>query len=343
MSDSPVPVRLDRVHDAVIPRDAPVGRRFWLVLLGFGVFGGTQPFLPLPAPLPVLVMIVLLLVFLVSRNRWEGALVRRRLRRLDLDSEPPDAALAQLAALLAPHKLIDMRVAALIDARHAAIRPVAERLCALGHVGHVFRIAFDSDALTPLPPPYDVPIEPAPLQQKPAALREYSGVEPPRYTRSIRDALTMIYGPFMRTRWTRWLMFGLIALGYTMLGFLALQAALEMLAGVRPKGLDALAAGLLGGSLILLWRAARSEQWLFLSGALLVRTSTWRRDAWTLHFFPRCESTIVYVPSLGLLAVTGPGGRSFSTTLHPIAAEVAVRAFLSPLDPPPLERMTDLL
>jgi hypothetical protein len=89
----------------------------------------------------------------------------------------------------------------------------------------------------------------------------------------------------------------------------------------------------------LLWRLWHPRQWLVVPGALVVGTSTWRSARWTLEMFQAREGVLVYWADTRRLAVATRDGRSASVLAPP---DVAIRAWLSPLEPPPVEQFSDL-
>ena len=93
---------------------------------------------------------------------------------------------------------------------------------------------------------------------------------------------------------------------------------------------------------MLLWRLYRPAEWWLLPGALLVRTSTWRSDEWTLHVMRRADSVIVYWADIWTLAIASRDGQAFSRRLRQVEAEVAIRAWLSSQPTPAEETLVDL-
>ena len=98
--------------------------------------------------------------------------------------------------------------------------------------------------------------------------------------------------------------------------------------------------GLLGTSGAWSWR----KQWFVLPGALLLRTGGWRDATWRLHLFDRRTSVLVilgYARRRSLLFVAD-ADRTERTVVTRNEANLLLRGWLSPLEPPPVERLSDL-
>lgn len=93
-------------------------------------------------------------------------------------------------------------------------------------------------------------------------------------------------------------------------------------------------------------RLTSSRQWFLVPGGLLLRSAGWRQRGWTLHVFERSRSVLCLCRSRRNQgwAVSVSDGRESGTTLAtPYECEFLLRAWLSPLPPPPLEKLGDLV
>lgn len=87
-----------------------------------------------------------------------------------------------------------------------------------------------------------------------------------------------------------------------------------------------------------------SAQWLVVPGGIIVRTAPWRTRRWNVHVFDRHTSVLVVQAVRGdqwTLSVGDPECqyRASATTQE---CNLLLRAWLSPLNPPPIERLSDL-
>ena len=82
-----------------------------------------------------------------------------------------------------------------------------------------------------------------------------------------------------------------------------------------------------------------------LAGGLLLRKARWRSRQWRLYLFePRYSALALYRRNKHLWILCIAQGDSFErTTLTNREADFVLRAWLSPLSPPPVEKLTDLL
>lgn len=86
------------------------------------------------------------------------------------------------------------------------------------------------------------------------------------------------------------------------------------------------------------------RQWLLVPGGLVLRKSSWLRSGWNVHVFDRRRSVALlfrhWRQNWGLaVADADEFGLTIGTRQE---LEFALRAWLSPLSPPPVERLSDL-
>jgi hypothetical protein len=90
------------------------------------------------------------------------------------------------------------------------------------------------------------------------------------------------------------------------------------------------------------WRM--SQQWLLVPGGLVVRTSSFRRRGWKVHLFVRSRSALVAYRQMKLrwtICVADPEANQM-TMITPTECHALLRAWLSPLEPPDPDRLSDL-
>ena len=86
------------------------------------------------------------------------------------------------------------------------------------------------------------------------------------------------------------------------------------------------------------------RQWLVAPGGLILRESSFCRRAWKLHLFDRRQSVLIAHRASKRQWVAFVADREMhrQATLTESEAEFLLRAWLSPLRPPPVERLSDL-
>ncbi len=87
-----------------------------------------------------------------------------------------------------------------------------------------------------------------------------------------------------------------------------------------------------------------TRQWFVVPGAIVLRKFGWLQRRWNLQLFERCQSVVcVSHWSRNIWSATVADTRaSFSRYLTRDEAEFLLRAWLSPLPPPAVERLADL-
>lgn len=86
------------------------------------------------------------------------------------------------------------------------------------------------------------------------------------------------------------------------------------------------------------------RQWFVVPGGLALRRASWLRRGWRLHLFDRRESVAILcrLRRRRWILAMADGRQSASVVGMCEELEFALRAWLSPLDPPPAERLSDL-
>lgn len=276
---------------------------------------------PIGAPVAVLTVCVVLLL-------WLRAL---RARALRVATEAGQAALRGDA---------DHEIRAAIprlagSAAGAALTRLAEELARGGRGGLVVRIAPAGDGAPLIP--IDVAFEPRPLDQLGAALLA-AGADAD--IESLGTAPTI--GANVRRN-------VLLKGGLVFVVIFVINIAREAFRSLETRRVTtglllwcALLAVLLFLPASSAWYAGR--QWLLVPGGLVRRTSSWFRGGWQVHVFDRSRSVALlfrnWRKSWGLaVADTETSGLMIGTRQE---LEFALRAWLSPLAPPPVERLSDL-
>ena len=87
------------------------------------------------------------------------------------------------------------------------------------------------------------------------------------------------------------------------------------------------------------------KQWFIAPAAVLYRTRPWYGGGWILRVYPRTSSALCLLANRnarGKIAIIADAHTSTTTTLTPREANLLLRAWLSPLDPPTPEMLSDL-
>ena len=231
--------------------------------------------------------------------------------------------------------------------RPTNVKRVAEALARQGRTGAVVRIA-KPNRTAPIEP-LNVTFEPLPLDESVplfVGLEQHAGAAwEGGYTSQADDASAdegASRGVFRR----RILLSG----GWLMIAIFAFNAAIGGWESYRARHVTVnsvmwtvyLIVALVGVGGRGAWRSR--QQWLLVPGGLASRRARFRRRDWELHLFQRESSVLilrnqwrhfwwVYVADRETVQVAG---------MTPREAVMLLRAWLSPLPTPPLERLTDL-
>lgn len=217
---------------------------------------------------------------------------------------------------------------------------VAGALARIGWIGRSFRLAGHPEKLDAVPPPFDAPFEPTPLSQSSPAFRALRNDDRDalkRWWANVDEQFMMHGGERQRK-----LLKAAMVVGWVTLLFMLGKLAIDLASGRRPPELSMFAVLLpivLVGWLIQSWR---QEQWFAVPGGLLIRCSGMFESRWRLELLRREECVLVYWRELYTLAVARADGVGFSKLrVRSDEAEVALRAWQSPVPPPPIEQFTD--
>jgi hypothetical protein len=285
------------------------------------------------------VLIVALWVLSGARGAWTNACIDRFAK--DAPESPEEFEHALIDCLRRTVTLVGFVSGWPFDSRSAP-EMVARVLAQRGAFGKVYRIAADAKMFPEPPAPINVPFEPialSPLDPALKALRQ--GHEQPAETPKESGLKRYLHslGP---SPWARALMlFGLagMIIGILMILYDLIVSLIMLRMPMVALSLLPWAALILCGYLWYLWRP---RKWFIVPGAIVVGTSRWRTAHWNLNMFPREDSVLVYWVHYNRIAIASRDGLSFSRAINRMPAEMAIRAWLSPLEPPPLERFSDL-
>lgn len=277
----------------------------------------------------------------VALERLNAHRIRRRLRALPV---PPPEDRAALLRSLVPHlknytAVRAMNVSALF-VRRSVLGAAAQTLLNAGHAGTAYRLSSNPATLKALPPPLDVPLEPVPLRQRSPAFAALvdDAESTPHGGREFTKRLAAVDGP---TQWLRLFAFVCLGLVSCWLAYVFYKSIPGLCAGTIPRMLPIAFPGIVLGTAFGLWRLRRTYAWFIVPAALVVCSSTWRSKSWNTYLLTRSQSVLMYWSNLHMLAIACPHG-SYCRHATPREAELAFRAWLSPLDPPPPEQLTDL-
>lgn len=201
-----------------------------------------------------------------------------------------------------------------------------EKLVAAGHRGWAFRAGEPADRT--LIAPYDVPFEPQPLSEVDSAL--LSGGEP-----SGSGALRRVHRN-IRVQ-GGWVLVAIFGFNFAIAAWRAIE--------IWQVTFDLVAWGLALGAMTLVPASARTRgELLVVPGGAVWRRASWRQRDWRLHVFDRRNSNLMVVriwrQQWG--AYIHDGDQSARAIVTKAEADFLLRAWLSPLEPPTSEQLSDL-
>ena len=302
--------------DALPPKRA---RQHWPMLLYCSICGGIQPIFSMIGIHPMLrvaLVFLWLVPVVVQQNRF---MLRSVLSSLMVSRSEP-------ALLVAARNALPKLPLTWL----AWARALCRALVIHGRLGETFRVCPRESATSV--EPLAVPFEPRPLDEGdpsfaaliPAWRDVDSGQR--RWNRSF----TLIGG------WPLVLFFALLLFFVGLVVYLTGQRDDEML----------LCLGIAVGSLLVGAAGAWSwrRQWLLVPGGLVLRKARWTGGAWRIHLYRR-RSSVLLVQQMHRdqwMLCVADAEASDATRLTKTEAHVALASWLSPLPPPPAERLRDL-
>lgn len=354
IAQSPIPLSAPQPAAAVARRDViaiaiPYRRDLLLISLLFGVTAG------IGTPIAVAVgfsPVVAAVVFVPIAMLLHVALERRNARRLRILVAAMEKRVTGDVEVVHENAFCEpLRVCARVSSntvvsfRYSPMRWVAVARARHGLAGQAVRIADKLDELSPMGPPLAVPFEPTPLTER-SELVTSSSEAAPSQAALVRERLGMAMRTFGRSRAARWFFVGSLILGGLALLGMLITAVRDLLEGRQPAALRSVFIGLAAGAPIALLAAVvaswRQERWFVVPGAILVRRSSWWSQRSEISMFQREKSVLMHWLDANQLAIGSADGRMSSTAATARMAELAIRAWLSPLPPPAIERLSDL-
>jgi hypothetical protein len=232
-----------------------------------------------------------------------------------------------------------------VSFRYSPMRWVAAARARHGLAGRAVRIADKLDDLPALGPPLAMPFEPTPLTERSELVMSVNEAAPTQ-GELLRERMRTAMRTFGRSRVARWFFIGSLLMGGIALLGTLLTTARDLLQGRQPVALRSMFIGLAAGAPIALLAVVvagwRQERWFVVPGAILVRRSSWWSQRSEISMLRREESVLMHWLDANQLAIAAADGRISSTAATARMAELAIRAWLSPLPPPPIERLSDL-
>ncbi len=226
--------------------------------------------------------------------------------------------------------------------RYSPLEVATRALAQADAVGTAYRVFDQQTPVETLTAPLEVPFEPTPLSHRTPAFRDLAGDARDNAGRA-RDDLRMSLAILDPTGRYRWLAKLLIAFGFVcILGWL-ISAIIDLLHARVSRVVTQVAPAGVMFVVTILWFLWRPRRWTLVPGAIVVSTSTWRSAEWKLHVFRRADSVMLYWRRVNRLVVARRDGLVFSRNVRPDEADLALRAWRSPLEPPALEQMSDLV
>jgi hypothetical protein len=197
----------------------------------------------------------------------------------------------------------------------------------------------------PLVRPLDIPFEPLPLDERDDAVRHFLAADGERVaSRRGRachaDSFVRRVAIALRGGWGA---VGGAAVWVCMVGILVDS---EFRSGSGAVSYGHVVLGVIPcffWAVTFVWlRRSRSRNILVVPGGLVVRTP--KRRGWRLEYFTRETSAICCyrVGAWDWSLILSNGGRTISATVSDVELDFALRAWLSPVDPPHPDRLTDL-
>lgn len=217
-------------------------------------------------------------------------------------------------------------------------RVLVERLLAAGATGRVYWICAPDAPERNLNAVTD-PFEPVLLARgakSPAADVPSTSTFSQRWREQSRE-LSRIFGS--RT-WKIFMVFGILSALFGV-AVLAKDMVTSLMHGYLPRYWGAFLPLLVLISVVAVWNLLWPRNCVAVTGGLVFRRSGWREQAWRLRMFRRSSSVLVYWRERVVLACADADGVE-TVLLSPELAEIAIRAWLSPISPPGVETLSDL-
>ncbi|MCC6361435.1 MAG: hypothetical protein IT450_22105 [Phycisphaerales bacterium] len=216
---------------------------------------------------------------------------------------------------------------------------LARRFVTSGGAGRCYWIS-SAQAEAPRLEPFTERFEPI-LLARGARPPESAQAHPPTVTDHMRRFWREMDGRVSSRSLRILLVLGLIG-AIMSLGGQLVETAVALWQGTMPMNLAMWVFPIAALAAIVAWRLFRPRNCFAVPGALVVRSAGGHETTWRLRLFARPDSVVIYWRERGLLAVVARDGAVIQTMMRQPEAEIAVRAWLSPIAPPPIEQLSDL-
>lgn len=247
---------------------------------------------------------------------------------------------ATLIERLPAYSSFVIQIASPLRGPRAALCEAARQLARRGFQHTAIRIGDPRDGFDRDWPALEHPFEPAHLRPRNPVLNELAQGELPKP--SAKEVLNTILNSYGRSRTARIVGGGLLLFAFASFGWTLWNGAADMLRGMGiPQPLMPLLIVwpiAIAVSLLRLWRR---RQWLIVPGGVVIRTALWYEPNWRLTRIAARDGVLVYWREARLLIVANTAGDAYVAPAMADTGEIAVRAWRSPLEPPPIERLSD--
>lgn len=221
-----------------------------------------------------------------------------------------------------------------------ALRHVAQRVHASTGGGMVIRLSSRVESMPPIGAPIDTPFEPIPLHDRSPGFQELTGdrVDARRRTRWIIDAIGFGLGT---GRWGFWFNAGLVMLtGLAVIGQLIVLLR-QLLQGQVPAFAIWMGFSVAVATGLIFLTVMFTMRWFLVPGGILCVPGPLTRARTELYAQGEC--TVLYWRDMQQVLIVREDGRFVRRAVSPAEVDGLLRAWLSPLPPPDLERATDFL
>lgn len=286
---------------------------------------------------------LLILLFIYLLPSWSGAALARACRsgtERDRPSETGSALGPAVDRVLAACRDIAYRygqVALTFGWRNHFAAVAAVELAQQGATGQAVRFCRNPSLLPPAPAPLEHSFEPTPL----ADVRE-SFIELRGQKVSPKDRLRSMWRAIMEQTsrgWLRYLVVGMIVLGWLAMLGMAVVAVFSLLLGRYWSNLTPM---LLWAPVLILafaYRHIRSDTWHIVPSGVIVLKGHWWSRNWRAELFHRGDSALVYWKDGNIAALGRRDRANQKKFITPFEAEMLLRAWYCPFPAPDAPRV----
>lgn len=285
-------------------------------------------------------MIVLFIYLLPS---WSGAALARACRsgsEIDRRSVAASALSPAADRVLAACRDIAHRygqVALTFGWRNHFVAVAAVELAQQGATGQAVRFCRNPSLLPTAPAPLEHSFEPTPL----ADVRE-SFIELRGQKVSPQDRIRSMWRAIMEQTnrgWLRYLVLGMILLGWLAMLGMAVVAVFSLLLGRYWSGLTPMLLWAPVLALAFVYRHIRADTWHIVPSGVIVLKGHWWSRNWRAELFHRGDSALVYWKDGNIAALGRRDRASQKKFITPFEAEMLLRAWYCPFPAPDARRV----